>query len=486
MKNVIVFNTDQQRADSLGCMGNRLARTPVIDQLAAEGVVFRRHYAVNPVCMPSRAAFLTGRYPQVNGVCDNGIRLPETEVTLPELFRRRGYRTASFGKIHLQNYMGQVDDTSMESSARWESGQLDGWTGPYYGFETALLTSCHGDRCGGAYGQWRKRAFPEVRIPDQQDAGVDSIPALACYPSVLPLEAHHSTWVAEGAVRFLREVAGSPFYMHVSFADPHHPFAAIPEYLRLFSGVRFPPPHAVAGENDTKPRPYRDAMNGDPFNKDGNARCYAELTADAHQRIMAHTHGMIALIDDCIGRVLKELERLRLREGTLLLFTSDHGDFLGDHGFLFKGQLPCRSLLHIPLIMVDPGGDPGIVDEVTSNIDVMPTVLEVCGLEQPDFLQGVVLPEPGEAPRRDHAFEIGWSKASRDYHHFSIIKREWRLSYFPLLKEGELYDLHSDPWEHHNLFASSAHREIRDRLMGELLAAEGAANCPVLPYAADW
>jgi len=148
-KSVIVFNTDQQRADSLGCMGNAFARTPTIDSMARRGVLYTNHYAANPVCMPSRCAFITGRYPQANGVIDNGIFLPEREVTMPEVFRREGYRTAAFGKLHFQTYRSHEGDESMESIGRWKSGELDGWEGPYYGFERVQLTSCHGEGEGG-------------------------------------------------------------------------------------------------------------------------------------------------------------------------------------------------------------------------------------------------------------------------------------------------------------------------------------------------
>jgi arylsulfatase A-like enzyme len=126
-KNVIVFYTDQQRADSLGCMGNPLARTPHLDALAARGVRYTRHYATNPVCMPSRCAFITGRYGQANGVIDNGIHLPARELTLPEVFRRAGYRTAAFGKLHFQTFKPTEPDVSFESYGRWNPGTLADW-----------------------------------------------------------------------------------------------------------------------------------------------------------------------------------------------------------------------------------------------------------------------------------------------------------------------------------------------------------------------
>ncbi len=485
-KNVIVFYTDQQRADSLGCMGNTLARTPHIDTLARRGVLYRQHYATNPVCMPSRASFITGRYPQAHRLIDNGIFLPESELTMPEVFRRHGYRTALFGKLHLQTYEPHPGDTSMESLQRWAAGELDGWTGPYYGFETVALTSAHGENCGGAYGRWRRLHFPHLQLGPEHAQGGPVFPQFACYKSNLPLEAHPSTWVAERAIEYLDQVGDAPFYMHISFPDPHHPFTPPAPYHSLYDGVRFPPPHAVEGENERKPRPYREAMTATPFPRDGGARYFPDLAGDAYQRILAHTYGMIALVDDCVGRVLAKLEALGLAENTVVVFTSDHGDFLGDHHFLYKGQMPCRSLLHTPLIVCDPATTPGVVDSVCSNVDVMPTLLAACGIDIPPGVQGVRLPAPGEAPRRDYALAAGWSKASPDWQHYALYRQDWRISLYPRLQDGELYNLQEDPFEQRNLFHDPTYRRQRQELLEALLYAVGAAEPPQPPVVAYW
>lgn len=485
-RNILIFYTDQQRGDSLGCVGNSLARTPNLDRLAARGLLYTQHYATNPVCMPSRASFITGRYPQAHRLIDNGIFLPEGELTMPEVFRRRGYRTAACGKLHFQTYKPFPGDTSMESLGRWASGELDGWSGPYYGFERVALTAGHGEDCGGAYGRWRAQHHPDLALGPEHAQGGPSYPEFACYRSNLPLEAHHSTWVTERAIEFLDGVGGQPFYLHVSFPDPHHPFTPPAPYHALFDGVTFPEPHAAPGENERKPKPYRDGMTGRPFPTDGGAHFHPDLAGGAYQRILAHTYGMITLIDDCVGRVLARLEALGLAGNTVVVFTSDHGDFLGDHHFLYKGQTPCRSLLHVPLIVADPGRAPATVDAVTSNVDVMPTLLSACGLPVPEGVQGVPLPGPGEAARRGYAFEAGCSKASPEYHHYTLYTQEWRISVYPNLREGELYDLRRDPYELINLFDDPGYRTRRRELLEELLYAAGAAEPPQPPTVTDW
>ncbi len=485
-KNVLIFCTDQLRADFLGCMGNPAARTPHLDALAALGTLHTRHYASNPVCMPSRASFVTGRTILAHRVLDNGIFLPETELTMPEVFRRNGWRTASFGKLHFQTYKPFAGDNSHESRERWESRELADWHGPYYGFEEVRLTVGHGEGCGGHYGLWRKEKFPDLKLGSGQADG-EKFPEFDAYKSNLPPAAHHSTWTADRAIEFLDAPDdGRPFFLNVSFPDPHHPFTPPAPYGDRFDGVDFPPPHAVPEENDAKPKPYRDAMTRNPFPTDGGARHFPAFQGAVRNRVLANTHGMLSLIDENIGRVLAKLEATGRAQNTVIVFTSDHGDFLGDHHFLYKAQLPCRSLLHIPLIVAGPDIPAGQSDAPGSNIDVMPTLLAACGLEIPATVQGVVLPGPGEAPRRDHAFEAGWSKASREYHHFSIYMRDWRISYFPHLADGELYDLQADPWEHRNLFHSPAHAATRAALIEELLQAVGRAEPTMPPILTDW
>jgi arylsulfatase A-like enzyme len=487
-RNVVIFYTDQQRGDSLGCVGNKYARTPNIDSLAARGNLYSRHYATNPVCMPSRSSFLTGRTTLAHRVLDNGIFLPAAELTMAEAFRRAGYRTVSVGKLHLQTYKSYPGDASMESMERWAKGELDNWHGPYYGFEEVRLTTAHGENVGGHYGRWRAKRFPGLKLGPENAQSPEVFRQFISYKSNIPLEAHHSTWVADNAVDVIEKSAGGdkPLFLFVSFPDPHHPFTPPAPYSTMYDGVEFDPPHAVPGENDAKPKPYRDAMISNPFPKDGGVRWFRDFKGAAYNQVLAHTYGMIALIDDCVGRVLAKLSEKRLRGDTIVAFTSDHGDFLGDHHFLYKGQLPCRSLLHIPLIIADPTATPCEVDGVTSNLDVMPTLLSKCGIEVPDPVQGVLLPAPGEAPLRDYAFEAGWSKALKEYHHFTINKQDWRISVFPNLRDGEMYDLENDPYEHRNLFNDPAYRSKRDELIEELLFAVGAAEPKMPPVVTDW
>ena len=486
-KNVIVFYTDQQRGDSLGCMGNPYARTPHVDALAARGVRYTRHYAANPVCMPSRASFFTGRTVLAHRVLDNGIFLPESELTMAEAFRLAGYSTASVGKLHFQTYKSYPGDASMESMERWAHGDYGDWHGPYYGFDEVRLTTAHGENVGGHYVRWRDKRFPGLKLGADNSPSAEKYPRFGSYKSNLPLEAHYSTWIADNAVDVLdRFDKARPFFLYVSFPDPHHPFTPPAPYSAMYDGVHFAPPHAVDGENESKPLPYREAMRGNPFPSDGGGRYFRDFTGAAYDQVIAHTYGMIALIDDCIGKVMARVHEAGLEQDTVIAFTSDHGDFLGDHHFLHKAQLPCRSLLNIPLIVADPGVPAGVVDEVCSNVDVMPTLLTRCGIDVPGPVQGLSLPLPGETAPRPYAFEAGWSKAGHKYKHFTLYERDFRLSVFPHLADGELYDLESDPWEHRNLYHDPAFRQARERMAETLLNAVGEAEPAMPDVVTDW
>jgi len=471
-------------------MGNPLAVTPNLDRLAARGTLYTNHYTSNPICMPSRASFVTGRHLAAHRVLDNGIFLPETELTMPEVFRQNGYRTASFGKLHFQCTADPFDpanDTSKENVKRWERGELDDWTGPYYGFEEVGMSIGHGEKGSGHYGLWRSEHFPDLKVGPENAQGSVNFPEFRSYKSNLPVEAHSSTWVADRAIEYLDRVGEQDFYLNVAFPDPHVPFTPPAPYHSMFDDVDFPPPWAEEGENGKKPTPYREAMRigaqgsavTSPFYRPG-------FTGEARRQAVAHTYGMVTLIDDGVGRVLAKLQEKGLAENTLVVFTSDHGDFLGDHHFFCKAVVPCRSLLHVPLIIADPDEEPGTVEGVCSNVDVMPTLLNRCGAEIPETVQGEILPGPGGRPCRDHAFESAWSKFGPQLQHCTIYKQDWRISVFPHLREGELYDLREDPFEQRNLYDDPAYRSVRRDLNEELLYAAGAAEPDRPPNVAKW
>ena len=304
-KSLIVFYTDQQRRDSLGCYGNRIAHTPNIAGLARRGVLLQNHYAANPVCMPSRASFMTGRHPQAHRLLDNGIALPTTETTLPGVLKEQGYHTCSIGKIHLTPTLSPPELGFQESSALWQTGALDVWVGPYYGFEEVRLTIGHGDSAfihGGHYGKWVLGNFKNLA---QKTEEYRSYKITAFGRSTILLEAHYYTWVADQAIGFMRSIGDRPFFLYVSFPDPHHPFAVPDPFYTIHEGADFPAPRRREGENDHKPLHYRKAMSGESLSTDGGARRMIDMTHDDWRTVFTATYGMVSLIDHSVGRVLQ-------------------------------------------------------------------------------------------------------------------------------------------------------------------------------------
>jgi arylsulfatase A-like enzyme len=480
--NFLVIYCDQLRQDFLGCYGNQQSRTPNIDRLAKEGVVFENHYAANTVCMPSRATFFTGQHVESHGVLCNGIPLRECEPTLPGVLAENGYRTASFGKIHLSPTESSIESGCAESVALWESRKLAGWNGPYYGFEHVEFTHRHGEGAicaGGHYGDWVKKNFDV----DSWQLGPDSaqgpqVSKLSCWRSNLPVEAHHSTWTAERTIEWLNNIGDESFFAYCSFPDPHHPWVAPRAYGEKFDPDQMPLLPRRAEENSGKPANWRRGVYLERM----------EGVTDENLRIgMAQYHAAINLIDDCVGKVLAALEKSGKAENTIVLFTADHGEFLGEHGLVYKGPCPCRSLLLLPMIARVPGGESGRNAGVWSNVDVMPTLLDMAGVESPCTLQGRSWRAALENPQADAgdgvAYASGWDG---DSNYLSIVSDRWRITWYPKVNEGELYDLERDPGEQVNLFNDPGFAAERERLLNDLLRRAANSGPYRTPRIARW
>ena len=485
-KNIILFHTDQQRYDSLGCCGNAAAITPNIDRLAAGGTLFRHHYVSNPVCMPSRASLLTGRHLPAHGVIDNGIPLDGREITMAGALAEAGYETFAAGKLHLTCYQAAAELAHAESMASWQAGMFKDWTGPYYGFSKVSFVLGHGegnaDPALGHYGQWLAEHHPDVpgrrgfeKAPEPKFRGT--------FRSQVPPEAHNAHYIADCIIERMRNgEREKPFFLFAGFPDPHSPFVPPQRYAEMFDGVELPEPHYREGEHEGKPAFHAEMLEKELFGFDGNARRAPH--AEHMRHVLQNTYAMVTQIDDAIGRVLDALDQLGLADDTIVAVTSDHGDLLGDHGLLYKCQVPFASLMHVPLIIRAPGVAASVTDAPVSNVDVMPTLLELAGVQAPPSVQGVsqvpVMTGACES-MQPFAFSCGWSKASPRFRLMSLHSDEWRITWFPGQGEGELYDIKADPYEHDNLFDRDSHRRVRDSLMSDLLRTYAQAG-PLEPH----
>ena len=517
--NFLLIMTDQQRADHLGAYGNSQVRTPHIDALAAGGVVFDRFYVNTPVCMPNRAAILTGRMPSAAGVRRNGIPVPLSAHSFVASLREAGYRTALFGKAHFQNMTEAAPNpvpgqAAMPRSCQADLGRRDGpeygcelpgsWEDenfrvplPYYGFDEAVLCLEHGDQVGGDFARWLAgEGVPGAALRGSPDPAGPPEQAPQAWRTVLDAGHYPTAFIAQKTRDWLAAHAAraedSPFFLQCSFPDPHHPFTPPEPYWSAYAPDEMQLPESFAAPLDAAP-PHKRAIHEElarGLRKTAGSRVIAVNAAEARQAI-ALNYGAISMIDDAVGQVMETLRELDLAKNTVVIFLSDHGDYMGDHGLLFKGPLHYQSLVRMPFIWNDPQGRNGRRATLASAIDIAPTILTRAGVLPCHGIQGrSLLPLiEGSAPDAAYGVALIEEESHRSVPGLpdpprvrTLVSERWRLSVYPETDWGELYDLENDPHEINNLFADPAYLSVRAELLWRM-SQEMIRLSPNLPLA---
>ena len=458
--NILWICTDQQRWDTLGCYGNAHVATPHLDGLAQNGVIFDRCYSQSPVCTPSRASFLTGRYPRTNRCRQNGQSLPADEAPVTKLLADAGYTGGLAGKLHISACHPSV-------SPAFERRIDDGYAEFHWSHHVGA------DWPANEYFHWlRERGVTYQSRPFEGSQHVQvSVDA-----------AHHQTaWCAQKAINFVEAAAAfdRPWFFSVNFFDPHHPFDPPEEYLCRYVDRLddVPLPSFLEGELDSKPV-FQRIDHGGAYN---NPKLfpYARMTVDDHRLVRAAYWAMVDLIDDQEGRILQALETSGQRENTIVIFMSDHGEMLGDHGIYLKGPYFYEPAVRVPLIVAWPGRTPGgrRSDALVELIDLAPTLLEAAGLPLYAGMQGQSLWPmlSGAAPLDQHREDVyceylnamPWHK---DPPAFGTMLRseDYKLVMMHGLATGELYDLGRDPNETYNLWNDANYGVVRQGLVERL------------------
>jgi len=479
--NVLLIMTDQQRADTLGVYGSDLGATPNIDALAESGVTFRRAYCNNPLCMPSRAAVLTGRYPSSSGVRTNGCVARAGQRLLPEVLSEAGYRTAAFGKVHYHPAGGEPQGYWPENRKLIERGE--DLTRPYLGFQKIALGCGHQDVMPGLHERELRERAPELlekRGPKGTSLAPDPLLQFAqkieTYQSTTPVEHYPTTWVIDRTVDYIRN-AEEPFFVWCGINDPHHSFNPPGHYWGRFSSDDMPGPMRREGELGDKPPHFRGFYEGKyrEIDTDGFLLGSEPYLTDERVRTMqAAYYGMVAMLDDGVGRLMAVLQERGLRENTVVIFTSDHGEYLGDHGFVLKGPMHYENLLRVPLVCHWPGRIPAgqVLDSPVGLIDLFPTITALCSAEGPEGVQGNSLLgqlRDGAPGKADHVY-IENDVDRLGLRLRTLVTDRWKLTWYAGEDYGEIYDLEEDPNEFVNLWDKCDGR-LRQELVERLLEA---------------
>ena len=469
--NILLITTDQMRKDHAGCYGNPLIRTPNLDSLAAGGVRFERAYCNNPTCMPNRASIVTGRLPKNHRAWRNGISLDEREETVADILNRRGYRTAIVGKGHLSSCGGEPREPIYDSLSAWRRGLIGPeWTGPYYGFRQAQLSLGHGDYEFhlAHYGAWLEENFPDA--PSfTENARPSALGSFQCWTPDMPVEAHASVWVGNLVTNYIRERAGDgePFLLWASFPDPHHPFCPPAPYDTMYDHADVIMPRMGSEALADKPEYYRRAYEGgEPWEGIMDYYDLKSISEPQLREIIARTYGMVTLVDENLGRIFSALETTGLADNTIVIFTSDHGDLMGDCGLVFKGQFLLEGLINVPMIWRVPGVQPRATEALFNSSDIVPTILDMLGIEIPRAVDGVSQRSAleGGAPARDAAFVEMKSAYHPEMNLRTVVTPDRKMTYYAGLECGELYDMTAQVPEAVNLYDDPAHAADRESL----------------------
>lgn len=484
--NFLIISSDQQRGDCLGVEGRRI-KTPNLDRLCEQGTRFKNAICPSVVCQPARASILTGQLCRTHGAHDNGIDLdPKTgERGFAGRLSEEGYQTAFFGKAHFSTYHAREKTGSPESVLSSEDFG-DDWSGPYMGFEHVELMLVghnwfppekpprghHYERFyHGDGGSDRKQELY------WENAG-DTKGAAQCWHSRLPLEWHNTPWTSNRTLEWLKaRDPEKPFCAWTSFPDPHHPFDCPEPWSRLHDPAEVDIPKHRERDFDRRPWWHRAAIENEPQGEKSSVemrKLYSRIppqSEDQLREIIANTYGQIAMIDHEVGRIMDALDELGIADNTYVIYLSDHGDWLGDHGLILKGPMFYEGLLRVPLIVRGPNTARGaVVDEPVNTMDIAPTLFDITGTKPglPPHGKSLRPLMEGKPEKRGFAmseWELLAERAGVALSLRCVRTKTHKLTLDMRSGAGELYDLVNDPDEMHDRFNDPACAEVQAELM---------------------
>jgi arylsulfatase A-like enzyme len=441
--NIIFLMSDEHRSDALGCAGNNVVRTPNLDRMAASGVRFTRTYCQGPLCQPSRASLMTGQYVHQHGQVWNQMDMNPEWTTMMRQLQRAGYVTGKVGKCHF--------------AAKGVPGRTD-WK-QHFGLDWLVEEYDKGLYAKGAVSSYtrylKSRNLLDAYLAELKTAGMRWGTT-----SQIPQEHTQTAYLADQAIDWMRHYKSEqPFFLWVSFIDPHPPFIDQTLWAERYQGVRPPlgPPDPPALTDNAWGRYLRGLMKA--FGSD-------TLTPEMAASAARHYYGMISLIDQKIGDIVKAVDELGFGKNTWFVYTADHGEMMSDHKLMYKLVFYKGSVL-VPNIVRPPGGMTGrTVNGPVESIDLTATVMDIAGAELPACRGRSLAPfTKGQGTTREvaHSELSGWNNKGN---YFVMVATErYRYVYDKANSLAcELFDLEKDPDELHNLVEEPGYAGIRKDL----------------------
>lgn len=377
-----------------------------------------------------------------------------------------------------------------EAREMWETGRISELPEPFYGFERTDFTGGHVNEIFGEYKNWLKRNHPDA-YPRLAKDHPDNAPGKTFHVYdtwTLPESLHYNRWIGDETIDFISDRAddGEPFFAWCSFPDPHNPYAAPEPWGSMYDPDEVSLPTRRDGELEDLPPFYKDVYEGDFRQLQGLYSCpKPEVEEEAIREIIAKTYGMVSYLDQEVGRVIDALEEQGVREDTIVIFVSDHGELLGDHWMIRKGPFQFDGLVQVPMIWSWPREfEEGTrIESLTSHLDFAPTLLDLCGgsdphssftpsyRHDPSSLPGKSLRPllEGETDRIPDTVVIENDEDYLDLRVRTLVTDRYKLTVYPGREYGELFDLEEDPGELHNLWDDPAYADLKDELRTKLL-----------------
>tara|TARA_R100000027_G_scaffold2734_9_gene2737 strand:+ start:42278 stop:43792 length:1515 start_codon:yes stop_codon:yes gene_type:complete len=494
--NILLITSDQQHWNTLG-IDNPEVKTPNLDRLARQGMLFEKAYCPNPTCTPTRASILTGQWPSQHGAYTLGTKLLEDRPTMNDAWHKAGYRTGLVGKAHFQPLDSTEEFSSLEAYPTLQD--LDFWRkfeGPFYGFDDFELARNHTDEAhvGQHYALWmEEKGLKNWRDYFQSPTGSQGPRK---HEWDLPEEYHYNTWISERTNHYLEQYSKDeqPFFLWSSFFDPHPSYLIPKPWSDMYDPEKITLPTRHPDEADKKDMSPFEKFALDPDLSKEDVGIEGKWMHGVHKhrnspenlaRNIATYYGMVSCLDHYVGKILDRLEELGLADNTLIVFTSDHGHYYGHHGLMAKGPFHYDDGVKVPMIARWPNKIPeGTRSKALQSLVDLPTsFLEAAGISKPHSMSGMnQLPswqDPSTAVRSHTMVEDNHEPGMAELK--TYIDDRYKLTVYRAFDCGELYDLQEDPDEIYNRWSDPDYASIKSSLLLDFVQAEMAKEVLPMP-----